>query len=121
MTNFFKDLQSNNIYQELVEFMDSKKEVSLKELTANTTDAAQEKHVPVVDIEGNQVKVSVGSVMHPMQEEHYITGIFIETKLGSQYRKLNPSDEPIAVFLLTEDDEFIAAYEYCNLHGLWKK
>ena len=93
----------------------------LEEIKANTTDAAQEKHVPVVTIKENLIEVSVGSVAHPMLEEHYITGIYIETKYGFQFKKLAPGDEPKAEFLLTDGDELIAAYEYCNLHGLWKK
>ena len=92
----------------------------MKELTPGTTDGALEKHVPVVTIEGNRVLVEVGSVTHPMIETHYIQWIVIETKKGSQKVKLSYTDEPKAEFLLTEDDEVIAAYEYCNLHGLWK-
>ena len=92
----------------------------MKELTPGTTDGALEKHVPVVTIEGNRVMVEVGSVIHPMIETHYIQWIVIETKKGSQKVKLSYTDEPKAEFLLTEGDEFIAAYEYCNLHGLWK-
>ena len=92
----------------------------MKELTPGTTDRALEKHVPVVTIEGNRVMVEVGSVTHPMIETHYIQWIVIETKKGSQKVKLSYTDEPKAEFLLTEGDEFIAAYEYCNLHGLWK-
>lgn len=92
----------------------------MKELTPGTTDGALEKHVPVVTIEGNRVMVEVGSVTHPMIETHYIQWIVIETKKGSQKVKLSFTDEPKAEFLLTEGDEFIAAYEYCNLHGLWK-
>ena len=92
----------------------------MKELVPGTTDGALEKHVPVVTIEGNRVLVKVGSVEHPMMEAHYIEWIVIETKKGSQKVKLTYTDAPKAEFLLTEDDEFIAAYEYCNLHGLWK-
>ena len=95
--------------------------VELKELQAGAVDAAQEKHVPVVTIKDNVVEVSVGSVTHPMLDEHYITGIYIETRLGAQYRRLAPGMDPKAVFILPEGDEFVAAYEYCNLHGLWKK
>lgn len=121
MGTFYKDENSGNIFQELITLTAQGKTPELKDLSANTTDAAQEKHVPVVHITGNTVEVEVGSVPHPMQEEHYITGIYIETKLGSQFRRLSPGEEPKASFLLSEGDEFIAAYEYCNLHGLWKK
>lgn len=92
----------------------------MKNLAANTTDAAQEKHVPVVEIEGNKVTVKVGSVPHPMTEPHLIEWIYLQTKFGGQYRRLTPTDKPEAVFLLAEGDTPLAAYEYCNLHGLWK-
>lgn len=93
----------------------------MEELTANTVDAAQEKHVPVVEKEGNKVTVKVGSVTHPMAEEHYIQWIYLVTKQGVQRKCLNPGEEPSATFALVEGDEVVAAYEYCNLHGLWKK
>ena len=54
----------------------------LKEVSANTTDAAVEKHVPVVTVDGDKVTVAVGSVEHPMQEEHFITFIALETRKG---------------------------------------
>ena len=92
----------------------------LKELKANTTDAAVEKHVPIVTQEGNKITIAVSSVEHPMLPEHYIMGVYIETKNGGQLHKFAPGDKPKAVFTLTEGDEFITAYEYCNLHGLWK-
>ncbi|WMJ78544.1 MULTISPECIES: desulfoferrodoxin [unclassified Sedimentibacter] len=93
----------------------------MKELTPNTVDAATEKHVPVVEVEGNKVTVKVGSVTHPMAEEHWIQWIYLETKEGVQRKCLNPGDEPKAVFTLNDGDKAVAAYEHCNLHGLWKK
>lgn len=92
----------------------------MQELVPGTVDAAQEKHVPVVEKDGNKITVKVGSVTHPMVEEHYIVFIAIETKEGSQIKYLKPGEEPKAVFYIADDDEFVAAYEYCNLHGLWK-
>lgn len=92
----------------------------MTELVPGTSDGAQEKHVPVVTVDGNKVTVSVGSVEHPMTEAHYIQWIVIETKKGSQKVELNYTDAPKAEFLLAEGDAFVAAYEYCNLHGLWK-
>ena len=89
-------------------------------LKANTTDAAKEKHVPAVSVEGNKVVVNVGSVDHPMTPEHYIQFIMIETNLGKQYKGLTPEDKPHAEFVLQEGEKLVAAYEYCNLHGLWK-
>lgn len=93
----------------------------MKELIPNTTDAAQEKHVPVVTVDGSTVTVKVGSVDHPMVDAHYIQFIVLETSQGFQKKDLKPSDEPKAVFALAEGEKPVAAYEYCNLHGLWKK
>jgi len=89
-------------------------------LTPNTTDAAGEKHVPVIEQNGQLVTVTVGSVEHPMLEAHFIQWILLETREGRQRKMLKPGDKPAAAFALTEGDEVIAAYEYCNLHGLWK-
>ena len=91
----------------------------MKPLIPNTTDASGEKHVPVIKQEGNLVTVSVGSVAHPMLEAHYIQWIILETKQGRQRKLLKAGEKPAAVFALTDGDEVVAAYEYCNLHGLW--
>lgn len=93
----------------------------MTELVANTVDAAKEKHVPVVEVDGNKVTVKVGSVTHPMVPEHYIEWIYLVTKQGVQRKCLEPGQEPTAVFALAEGDVAVEAYEYCNLHGLWKK
>lgn len=92
----------------------------MKELVPNTTDAAGEKHVPVINVDGQTVTVTVGSVEHPMLDVHYIEWILLETKLGRQRRPLKPGEKPESEFALVPGDEVIAAYEYCNLHGLWK-
>ena len=92
----------------------------MKELVPNTTDAAGEKHVPVIAVDGQTVTVTVGSVEHPMLDAHYIEWIMLETKQGRQRKALKPGEKPAAVFALVPGDEVIAAYEYCNLHGLWK-
>ncbi|MBR2666885.1 MAG: desulfoferrodoxin [Oscillospiraceae bacterium] len=92
----------------------------MEELVPGTTDAAQEKHVPVISQEGSVVTVSVGSVAHPMMEAHYIQWIVLQTKQGVQRKMLTPDSEPKAVFALCEGDEVEAAYAYCNLHSLWK-
>ena len=91
----------------------------MKPLIPNTTDAAGEKHVPLIKQEGNLVTVSVGSVAHPMLEAHYIQWMILETKQGRQRKMLKAGEKPVAVFALTDGDEVVAAYEYCNLHGLW--
>lgn len=93
---------------------------AMKLLNPNTTDAATEKHVPVVEIEGNKVSVKVGSVEHPMMPEHHIAYIFLETNFGVHRANLDPAGKPEAQFVLAEGEKAAAAYEYCNLHGFWK-
>ena len=92
----------------------------MKEIVPNTTDAAQEKHVPVWKQEGNLVKVQVGSVAHPMIPAHYIEWVSLQTKAGNQRKALSPEQAPEVTFALTDGDEVEAVYAYCNLHGLWK-
>lgn len=92
---------------------------AMSEIIANTVDASQEKHVPVVKIDGSKVSVEVGSVPHPMEPEHYITFIYLETSKGAQKKFLKPGEAAKADFLL-ESEDAVAVYEYCNLHGLWK-
>ena len=92
----------------------------MKQIVPNTTDAAQEKHVPVWSKEGNLVKVQVGSVAHPMIPAHYIEWVSLQTKAGNQRKALAPEQAPEVTFALTDGDEVEAVYAYCNLHGLWK-
>lgn len=92
----------------------------MAELVANTTDAAHEKHVPVITQNGNEVRVAVGSAAHPMEAEHWIQWIYLHTEQGGQRKVLNPGDKPEAVFALADGDKLISAYEYCNKHGLWE-
>lgn len=92
----------------------------MQEITPNTTDAAQEKHVPVVTVDGNCVTVEVGSVPHPMQEDHYIEWVSLHTAQGNQRKWLKPGDAPKVQFMICDDDKPIAVMAYCNLHGLWK-
>lgn len=87
-------------------------------ITANTSDGAKEKHVPVVDINNGIVKVNIGAVEHPMTEEHYIEWILVETCCGSYIRRLSPTSKPEATFNIG-DEKVLRVYEYCNLHGLW--
>lgn len=91
------------------------------ELVPNITDAATEKHVPDVKVDGKKVIVTVGSVEHPMVEEHFIEWILVETKQGVQVKWLKAGQKPTHEFVLSEGDELVAVYEYCNLHGLWVK
>ncbi len=88
-----------------------------EELIPNTTDAAGEKHVPVITVSGDEVRVAVGSVEHPSLDAHYIEWIVLVTESGFQMKWLKPGMKPEAVFKVT--DRPVAAYEYCNLHGLW--
>lgn len=85
--------------------------------TPNTVDASKEKHVPDVKIEGNKVKVQIGSVPHPMEEKHYI--MWIEVHEGNRVIRvtLKPGDKPEAEFCTAGGK--LKVYAYCNLHGLW--
>jgi superoxide reductase len=83
----------------------------------NTVDAAQEKHVPVIEVGADSITVKVGSVPHPMQTEHYIEWIELIAD-GKVYRQnLQPSDDPQATFPVIAEN--VTAREYCNLHGHW--
>ena len=93
---------------------------SMTELIPGTSDGAHEKHVPVVTVDGNKVTVKVGEVEHPMMENHFIQYIFIETDKGFMMKELHPDEKPCAEFILADGEKAVAAYEYCNLHGLWK-
>lgn len=89
------------------------------ELKAGTTDAAVEKHVPVLTENRASVSVAVGSVTHPMEEKHFIEWIALETSTGFQIKYLKSGQEPKAVFALADGESVVKAYAYCNLHSLW--
>jgi len=91
----------------------------MREIFANTEDEMSEKHVPQIVGCKNKVTVQIGEKQHPMNEEHFIQWILIDTKSGMQFKRLNPYDEPKAVFKLCDGDELLAAYALCNVHGLW--
>ena len=93
----------------------------MTELIPGTVDAAREKHIPEVTINGNTVSVTVGSVLHPMMDVHYIQFIVLEKTNGYEIKYLEPGEEPKALFTIADNEKVIACYEYCNLHGLWKK
>ena len=111
---FYKELKTNQVI-----FAPNGEIASedFQELKANTQDAAVEKHVPVVSFEENKMVVRVGSVEHPMGEEHYIMWIAVVSGDCVQIQNLNPGDQPVASFTKVENAE---VYAYCNLHGLWK-
>lgn len=92
----------------------------MKEIAPGTTDAAQEKHVPVWEQQGNQITVAVGDVEHPMTPEHYIQWICLQTNQGSQHKKLEPNTPPCACFALADGEQVETVYAFCNLHSLWK-
>lgn len=92
----------------------------MRELVPNTSDGAQEKHVPVSTVEGSTVQVAVGSAAHPMLAAHFIEWIALETSTGCHGRHLAPGDAPRATFTLAPQETVKAVYAFCNLHGLWK-
>ena len=92
----------------------------MKLLEPGVVDAAVEKHLPVVAVNGRTVTVSVGSVAHPMTEEHLIQWIVLETSQGWQQKALSAGGAPEVKFALAEGEAPVAAWAYCNLHGLWK-
>lgn len=117
---FYKCRHCGNVIEKLV---DSKVKVvccgeEMEELVPNTVDASGEKHVPVVScLEECKMKVTVGSVPHPMEEAHHIVFIYVETENGGM--RVNLKDKPEALFCV-KNGKPVAVYEYCNLHGLWK-
>ena len=92
----------------------------MTELAPNTVDAAVEKHVPVVSVErdGHLIRATVGETLHPMEDEHYIEFIALETPDRFEVHKLKPGQSPVAFF--AGNAEHGTVYAYCNLHGLWK-
>lgn len=88
-------------------------------LEPNTSDGATEKHVPVVEVTEKEVTVKIGSVAHPMTEEHYIEWVYLFQENGGQRRILKPGDTPEVVFNVEAGKPF-AVFALCNLHGLWK-
>ncbi|MGN0914815.1 MAG: desulfoferrodoxin family protein [Succinivibrio sp.] len=93
---------------------------TMEELIPGISDGAKEKHVPVFDIKGSEVTVKVGSVPHPMTDDHYIEWIALESTQGLQIKYLSPEfDSAEYTFGLADADHPVAVYAYCNLHGLW--
>ena len=86
-------------------------------VSANTVDAALEKHLPVYEIKDGMINIKVGATEHPMTEEHYISFIILASDNSYMIKKLNANDEPVASFSYKE--EYNKIYAYCNLHSLW--
>ena len=91
----------------------------MTKLEAGVVEASREKHIPIVTVSDDAVTASVGSVIHPMSEEHNIAWIYLLTDKGGHRKSLSVTDAPEATFRLS-DEKPIAVYAYCNLHGLWK-
>ena len=109
--------------QENKQVIVSKEELNLGgwvELNANTTDAAQEKHVPVYEVRCGKARVSVGSVGHPMSAEHLIEWVLVTKNQGYQVKYLSADVAPEVSFSLSAGEKIDGVYAYCNLHGLWK-
>ena len=93
----------------------------MQPLIPGTTEASGEKHIPVYDVTGNTVHVTVGATQHPMTPEHYIEWVCLETAQGIQYAHLDPEDPPKATFPICHGDTVRAVYAFCNQHDLWRK
>ena len=93
---------------------------NMTELVPNTVEASAEKHIPAVTVSGDVLNVTVGSVSHPMEADHNIKFVYVETQRGGQRKRLDVGAAPTATFHFS-DDKPVAVYAYCNLHGLWKK
>lgn len=89
-------------------------------LEAGVVEAAHEKHIPVVAAEDGLVRVSVGSVVHPMTQEHFIQWVALVTERSAYLHWLQPGEAPEAVFSLAPGETVQSVYAYCNLHGLWQ-
>jgi len=91
----------------------------MTELVPNTVEASVEKHLPDLTVSGDSIKVQVGGTPHPMEKEHHISFVYIETERGGQRKCLNIGEPPSVTFSFSNDKP-VAVYAYCNLHGMWK-
>ncbi len=91
----------------------------MTKMEPGTVDASHEKHIPVVSVDGDLVRVDIGAVAHPMVAEHSILWVYLQTDKGGHRKNLEVGAEPAVTFALY-DEKPVAAYAYCNLHGLWK-
>lgn len=90
-------------------------------IIAKTEDLGKEKHVPVINVNANKVYVRIGSIEHPMTEDHYIEWIELKTDKGRYVKELKPGDKAAADFLIENDEHVKTVFAFCNIHGLWKK
>lgn len=93
---------------------------AMQELVPGVTDGMAEKHIPVIKVDGNKVTVTVGSKLHPCENEHYIEWILLQTDKGIQQKWLKPGTTPQVDFAVMTGERIKAAFEYCNIHKLWK-
>lgn len=91
----------------------------MEEIIPSRNDETKEKHVPIINIEGCKVTISISSKPHPMEDVHYIKWVVLETDMGFYIRRLLPGNKPEVIFNIKEDEKVLTAYEYCNLHSLW--
>lgn len=122
MSDLYKCLNCGNI----IDVIKSKDEIimccgnKMQKIISNTVDASKEKHLPIYTKEENLINVIVGSEKHPMNENHYIEWVQLETTQGIQRKFLKPNTDPKVVFSILDNEQIISIYAYCNLHGLWK-
>ena len=92
----------------------------MQQIIPSSNDASIEKHVPSYEVKDNKVFVKVGSIPHPMTEDHFIEWVSIQTNKGNQRKLLTPNTEPEVVFALLDNEVIENVYAYCNLHSLWQ-
>lgn len=94
---------------------------TMKEMEAKSiAEEGNEKHVPLVHEEDGKVYVKVGSVLHPMDQDHYIDWVYLLTDKGAQRKILRPGEKPEVVFLIDDEEVVLSVMAHCNKHGLWK-
>lgn len=116
---FFKNEEHKSVVMEMTKG-DESGSLTYEEMIAGDSDAAAEKHVPVVTKNGQKLTVDIGSIPHPMLAEHSIMWAAVETNLGGHWINLKPGENPKAEFELQSGEEAKTVYIYCDLHGLWK-
>ena len=93
----------------------------MEKIEAGVVEASAEKHIPEINVRGNDVEVKVGAVEHPSTDEHFIEWVSLETKQGNQRKLIGKGKPNSVIFRIADGDKVLRAYAYCNLHGLWEK
>lgn len=91
---------------------------AMKQIKPNTVDASMEKHIPIYNVNSNEITVTIGSVIHPMSEEHHINWVYLLTDKGVYRHNFEIGASPVTTFIINNEKP-LAIYAYCNLHGLW--